>query len=210
MTKLNLGIYFPLLLICLPVLVKAEICFKSFEEDTTIAQAIFVGKVVKIQRGQFWHKGTYKYQGEPKDVFTFKVVKSFKGLRPIVQYLSVIGPINGCCNEHFIKDSTFLVFAYGECAETELLWTNDCSNTGLLSDQMDLYRKLGTGVKHVVKDQLLETEVKRDSLLHTIDNLNSKIGTLKKENGRFSIFTILLTVLSFILLTLIVIMKREK
>jgi hypothetical protein len=199
--------YIILLSLCLPSLAKADICFKTFEEDTIVAAAIFVGKVVKIEESQFWHRG-------PKTIFTFEIKESFKGLWRGLDYISIIGPIHGCCNEHFINDSTFLVFAYGDGESSTLLWTNDCSNTGLLSKQMDIYQKLGNGVKHVANTEFLEyinkPEIKRDSLLHTIDSLNSQINDFQKESTRFVVFSILLTIIPVILLILIINMRKKK
>jgi hypothetical protein len=193
----------------LPILCKADFCFKSFEEDTTVSKAIFVGKVVKIENGKYW------YRGLPKTIFTFEVIESFKGLRKRVSYLSLIGPINGCCNEHFAIDSTFLVFAYGDCDDARILWTNDCSNTGLLSQEIDHYKKLGTPIKHEKYD---------DEYIHynreqsQIDSLNKRIESLElsfeaslaSESNLTTQRNILAILLGLLFLILAVFIKRNK
>ena len=148
---------------------KSDTCFKSFETDTAQAQAIFVGKVVKMENGLYW------YRGDHTTVFTFEVIESFKGLRQDVGYISLVGPINGCCNEHFEKDSVFLVFGYNECKDTKFLWTNDCSNTGLLSKQKINYHRLGIPLKHTVTPEDSEYFKQHDP------NADSLVGLINKS-----------------------------
>ncbi len=87
---------------------KADICIKTFEQDSATAKAIFVGKVVKIDGG-YWHQ-----EGYYKLIFTFQILESFRGVNPRAGYVSAIGPIGGCCNIHYERDSTYLVFAYSD------------------------------------------------------------------------------------------------
>lgn len=196
----------------LPILCKADFCFKSFEEDTAASKAIFVGKVVKIEIGKYW------FRGLPKTIFTFEITESFKGLQKRVSYISLIGPINGCCNERFEIDSTFLVFAYGDCKDARILWTNDCSNTGLLSQQIENYKKLRDPIKHErFDDEFIyynKEQSKIDSLLHRIESLellfeassSSKSNLITQRN----IFAILLALLFLIMAVLIQRNKKRK
>jgi hypothetical protein len=117
---------------------KADMCFSSFERDTARCEAIFVGKVVDVVYNKFFHFG----QG--KTIFTFEVNESYKGLSLYDRYISVIGPIGGCCNHSFIKDSVYLVFAYGN----GILYTNDCSSSGLLSKRSGHLGHLGKSIIH--------------------------------------------------------------
>ncbi len=166
-----------LLISVLPLTAKADFCFRSFENDTAVAKAIFVGKVVQIESDQFWNNGRLC------DIFTFEIIQSFKGINQWVGYISLIGPIHGCCNEHFVQDSTFLVFAYGDCDNTSLLWTNDCSNTGLLSKEKENYEKLGKSIYHRKDPDLakfLNTDhLKINVLQNKIKHLNLNIHSTK-------------------------------
>ncbi len=206
MNKATLIKYLLVLYLGLPSFAKADICFRTFEEDTTIAQAIFVGKVVKIEESQFWHNG-------PKTIFTFEITESFKGLWKGLSYVSIIGPIHGCCNEHFVMDSTFLVFAYGDGQKSTLLWTNDCSNTGLLSEQKVLYQKLGIGIKHKSDPDLLkllnDPGATQDSLLQIIEDLNLRNAVIMKDKDRLRSITIVLILVSAALLTLMIFRKKK-
>ena len=197
MLGINKGGIALLLIIFLPILSRADMCFRSFEEDTTVAKAIFVGKVVKIERGQYWH------QGFPKVIFTFEVIESFKGLRQRTGYISLIGPIDGCCNVHFEKDSTFLVFAYGDCENSRILWTNDCSTTGLLSIEKANYHKLGNSIKHSANSEDLEYmnvyDTKTDSLLRGIGKLNGRIESIQEEKRSLKKYLIALGVFACLL-----------
>lgn len=166
--------------LCFPFICMADYCFKTFEDDKETAKAIFVGKVVKIEQEQFW------YYGLPKSVFTIEVKESFKGLRKGVGYLSLIGPVNGCCNINFQLDSTFLVFAYSDSEDSKMFWTNDCSNTGLLSEQKDLIQKLGVPLTHEIsqrqRDYFNYEDLKLDSLENSISELDIQLAALQESN----------------------------
>ncbi len=175
---------------CLPILARADFCFTPFEMDTAEANEIFVGKVVKIERGAFW------YGRRPKTIFTFEVMELFKGDGPRGGYKSIIGPIHGCCNEHFKMDSTFLVFAYGDCENSSLLWTNDCSNTGLLSEEQEIYHKLGDAIKYnPIKedvDYMNSNAHEIDSLQMNIEKLNLHIAAIQEDKSNLNNYLIAL------------------
>lgn len=119
---------------------QAEFCFKSFEQDTAEAKAIFIGEIVEI------NKNALLYRQEQKHILTFKVITNFKGLANYDIYVSIISPIDGCCNNHFTVGSNYLVFAYGN--EDQFLWTNDCSNTGPVKTKKEFITKLYTNFPH--------------------------------------------------------------
>lgn len=202
-------LFIQVIILVLPNISRADFCFKSFEEDTTVAKAIFVGKVVKMEKGQFWHRGL------PTTIFTFEVLESFKGLKQRVSHLSLIGPINGCCNEHFELDSIFLVFAYGECDDSRILWTNDCSNTGLLSQEIDNYKKLGTPIEHEKYD---DEFIHYNREQYQIDSLNKRIESLElsfevslvSERNLITQRNILAILLGLLFFIMVVFIKRNK
>jgi len=171
------------LVIVIPKISKADICIKTFEQDSATAKAIFVGKVVKIDGG-YWHLGHEKL------IFTFQVLESFRGINSRTGYVSAIGPIGGCCNVHYKRDSTYLVFAYSnsDSRNTELLWTNDCTNTELLSKSKVIYNRLGIPKKHKAKTKLLkyinEDEIRTDSMLNEINKLKSDRDLIKKKKSK--------------------------
>ncbi len=196
-----------MIILTLPFTSKAEICFKSFEEDTTVSKAIFVGKVIKIEEGKYW------YRGRPKTIFTFEVLESFKGLQKGIGHLSLIGAINGCCNENFIVDSTFLVFAYSDCENSSILWTNDCSNTGLLSKQIVNYQKLGNAIQHVrTNDEFNSEQSQIDSLYKRIENLEISLKKSQASNGNLNVQRIVLSIAIGVLFIITAAMaaKRKK
>lgn len=115
----------------------ADICFKTFEQDTTEADIIFIGRVIEIDEDAFWHRG------DPLEIFTFEIQESFKGISKYREVISILGPAYGCCNVSFMQDSTYLVFAYADGLNSRTYWTNDCSLSGLLSETHEYYQKLG-------------------------------------------------------------------
>jgi hypothetical protein len=197
-------LFFLLLLIIIPTS-KANtcICQYSFAEATTNAKAIFIGKVIGIDKDRYW------LQGKPKSVFTFQVFESFKGLNKHVGIISVIAPIGDCEIGNFRKDSIYLMVAYSDCNDCEILWTNDCANSGLLSKKRDLIKKLGTSTKHT---NPYNTENTYDlSILDAAfitEALTTKIATLEQEiqtiNTSKKQRDYLIIILGAIILTLLV------
>lgn len=205
---------FIILFICTPILSKADFCFKPFEKDTAIAKAIFVGKVVKIEKGQFWQYAS------PKTIFTFNVIESFKGLEKWVGYISLIGPIGGCCNEHFVLDSTFLVFAYGDGNSdySRVLWTNDCSSTGIMGNDIvqKHYKQLGSPLKHTpFPDEKLyksPNELRIDTLLTNLSQFKNRINTIEKDKNNLNTYLYILgiVILALCILTIKLRVRNKK
>lgn len=124
--------------------IKADICIRTFENDTLIAKAIFTGKVVDKIESKFWHNSN------PASITTFEIIESYKGLFPNISYLTVLGPLFVCCNKEYQLDSTYLIFAYSQDNTQFVYYTLECSQTGLLSGNKHLISRLpppiGTGV----------------------------------------------------------------
>jgi hypothetical protein len=173
------------------------ICQYSFEEDTTNAKAIFIGKVIGIDKNRFW------LNGNPKSIFTFQVSESYKGFSNYHGFVSVIAPIGGCEEGYFRKDSIYLVFAYSDCKQTELLWTNNCSNSGLLTESLEHIKKLGTSLKHTntFNINVKENAFLLESLTTELATLQQDLQTSKKNNKQLTYF---LLALGVIILTLLI------
>ena len=147
---------------------KACTCFHDFERDTSECTAIFIGKVVDSKYNKFW------YYGRPKTILTFEVGVSYRGLSEDESYYSVVASIGGCGSAHFVKDSVYLVFAYGD----EVLYTNDCTCSGLLSERNDLLGFLGNSKTHSKSEWQLK-EIQADEAYH--DSLRTKNAEMQDE-----------------------------
>ncbi len=195
------------LILLFPNLVKGDFCWKTFEQDTTVANAIFVGRVIKIENNNFWYN-------DSKSIITFEIKESFKGLSKGISYISLVGPIHGCCNIHYVLDSTFLVFAYGDCNNSIILWTNDCSNTGLLSQRMELYEKLGKSIEHKPDPKLIseinDDKLRADSLIAKIYTLKIEIEAIQKESKLFKIVFLIISIALVFVSTLGIIRVKWK
>jgi len=64
----------------------------------------------------------------------------------------------------FKKDSVFLVFAYTDGENSRTFWTNDCSNSGLLSENHENYKKPGIPVTHKSSSEWADDFMKQNSL----------------------------------------------
>ncbi len=173
--------------------VYAEFCFKSFETDTTVARAIFIGQVVEINRDAIY------YRQEKKDIFTFKVSKYYKGLSIYDEYISVIGPVDGCCNEHFILNFTYLVFTYGDGNQEKFHWTNDCSNTGPLSVSHHLIKQLGVAKEPI---SVFPFKINKNKQIHHLEDqikqLEQQIINSKRTNRIILYVSIFLILICFL------------
>lgn len=167
--------------------VKADVCFPSFENDTSQAEVIFVGKVLSINKDSYWTRGT-----NPLKTYTFQVSESFKGLDDSQQLITVFGTIRGCCDVNFITDSTYLVFAYE--IGTNVFWTNDCSVSGLLSETQQFYSLLGDPTIHSNLESWDELKLKHqaeiDSLKSTLRQTQAKLNQQKQERDLFLVLCI--------------------
>lgn len=157
-----------LIIVLTSFIARADLCLTTFEQDSSQADIIFVGKVINIDEGAFWHRG------DPLEIFTFEIKESFKGLYKSREIVSILGPAYGCCNVHFKTDSTYLVFAYADGENSRTYWTNDCSLSGLLAETQEYYQKLGEPLvpdgngwsknyfrkKKVIEDSVSQAQVK--------------------------------------------------
>jgi hypothetical protein len=196
-------ILFFLFLISVPV--KADLCFRSFEKDTSLANIIFVGKLYKISEDPFWHRG------DPLTVFNFEIYESFKGLYKSRKFISIIGPAYGCCNVKFKADSTYLVFAYEDGKNSRTYWTNDCSNTQLLSESEENYKRLGVPLIHPPHSW---SELYVKQLLAEEDSVKQSILLIKSQNNVYEeqnkVLKYILVILVLIVVVLTVAMFRHK
>lgn len=184
-------------LLSLTFQVKADVCFPSFEKDTSQAEVIFVGKVLSINQDSYWTRGT-----SPIKTYTFQVSESFKGLDDSEELITVFGAIRGCCDVNFISDSTYLVFAYEN--GTNVFWTNDCSVSGLLSETQQPYTLLGNPTIHSNLESWDELKLKhqteKDSLRSTLWQTQVQLKQQQKERNIFLIIGIGLLILVISLL----------
>lgn len=184
---------------------KADTCFSNFERDTIRCEAIFVGKVVDVVNNKFFHFG------EHKKIFTFELYESYKGMNPYASYVSVIGPIGGCCNHSFIKDSVYLVFAYGN----DILYTNDYSSSGLLSNRLGYQRRLGNSIIHKEnlwqREKILREEIITDSVKVVNSKLKEELQILNnKSKTQIRIQSVLVIVIILFIFLLFFSFKYRK
>lgn len=194
------------MLILLADIAKADICFQSFENDTINSKVIFVGEVVDITYN-------YWYRSEPKRIYTFKLSESFKGLRQGTGYVSVIGPVNGCCIDRFAIDSTYIVFAYSDYEDSDFLWTNDCSNSGLLSESGEIYSLLNNSIRHNPTSFDFSTgkDAEIELLSHEITRLQSEVEQARHNNdGSKRCFYILACLSIFLFIMVIILLLRKR
>lgn len=170
----------------------ADVCVPKFESDTAYSKAIFVGKVVGIERAAYWS------QGHPLTVYTFEITESFKGVNPFANYLSVISPVYGCCSPYFHRDSVYLVFANAYDPIGYMLFCNDCSMTGLLSTLRAEYQRLGPSQKHKQNKRFFDSRIyfqinkyaRKNALLALENNqLQSEVSTLSAQLRNLIILT---------------------
>ncbi len=203
--SMNLTHYIFLLLLTISNNIKAEICFSSFERDTSTCKEIFIGKVVDVAHNKVLH------YGQPKTIFTFEVSRSFKGFSKYLSYISVVGPFGGCCVHNFIKDSTYLVFAYGDGVP----YTNDCSSSGLLSERGIYVSRLGSSIVPDKKKWQFEILQSEQRLLDSIRTENRHLQNelqsiiLKNRNQEHIQAGFIITIL-LILTSLIIAFRRKK
>lgn len=161
----------------------ADLCFKTFEQDTTDASAIFVGKVIHIEQNSFFA------DGRSRSIVTFELIESFKGVRTWESYLSLITPFPGQYGNNYPIDSTFLVFAYASDKIFSPIWTNECSLTDLISESKVNYERLGNPRKHHPDKMLLlhfrNHSIRKDSVLALRDSLQNTQD--EYEKGKFTI-----------------------
>lgn len=183
-------------------LLKADTCVSSFEKDSANSKAIFIGKVVDVTNDKLMVDQDFK------TIFTFEILGSYRGLHIRGNYVSIIGPIDGCCNHHFVKDSVYLIFAYENVGIQGMLYNNDCSSSGLLSEKGDDIKRLGKPLKHYknrLQMNIIYTEqIHEDSVKNTVNNLNKKLETLKKENRN-----LLYILIGILIIVLIIIYKLK-
>ena len=187
----------------------ADICFTTFEEDSTNADVIFVGKVIDVNYGAFW------FGGGETSIYTFEIIESFKGISEYRTVTSLLSPVYGCCSPHFKLGSTFLVFAFSFGEDSLAYWTNDCTLTDLLSESREYYERLGEPLKPNPKSsdkdrfierrnwQVEQEQIKNDSLNKLSRNLQLSLANKQRTNTYMSIA---LTI--FGLLTLIFVIQR--
>lgn len=166
---------FALLIIIKPKQAKAETCIRTFEIDTTYANAIFVGKIVDKIEKKFW------FNQIPASIYTFEIIESYKGLESYIGYLSLLDAYMQYSNTQFTIDSTYLIFAYSNCGKSHLLYTQSCSHTGLLSEKKNLLSKLNPPKKHIIRNYS-QNYFKNDQLLiDSLINKNTVLNTQLKE-----------------------------
>ena len=193
-----------------PIVLKADFCFKSFEKDTAEAQAIFVGKLIQVSPNTYW------YNNKCKSIFTFELTESFKGINSYVELVSILSPLHGCCNERFIKDSTYLVFAYSNCENSNIYWSNDCSNTGLLSQEISNYNQLKNKTLHKLsgrkKEFVNKSSLNIDSLKLKSSQLSIKLQRVDEINSELTrqIFILSAFVILFILLLIFTQIRKKR
>ncbi|WP_224996938.1 hypothetical protein [Cesiribacter sp. SM1] len=196
-----------LLLITIPRLcVLAETCFTTFKGDSARADIIFVGKLYKISEDEFWHRGN------AQTVFNFEVHESFKGLKTYQKYVSIIGPGYNCCNVHFIQDSVYLVFAYGDGKNSSTYYTSDCSLTGLLSESNEYYERLGESIiptANAVDQELLNRRDKTNERNQKLITTLTAEVKAKDDQKKTLIFVIGLLVLIIVGLAFKIIRKNS-
>lgn len=181
----------------------ADLCMKTFEQDTADADVIFTGTVINIDHGAFWHRD------RPSKIVTFKIHTSFKGLNSYRGFISIFEEYLGCCSPDFIFDSAYIVYAYSEDKYSWFHWTNDCSWTSLLSKTQNLNKVFGNVTTHENNDQAIKRLDKKRSGKDSVDNMNKKLlsenNTLKKNN-RVQLWIIY----GFIVLTICLILLKSK
>ncbi len=191
----------------------ADVCFTTFEKDSTNAKVIFIGKVIEVKYGAYW------VNGYPTSIYTFEVSESFKGLSKWRNVISIMSPVNGCCSPHFKMDSTFLVFGFSDGEYPNFYWTNDCSLTGLLSEPetQEYISRLGTALKpeptsddlelfNERKEWFLEQELKKtDSLNQLHTNFQNSVASAQQTNIYLTIALVI-----FILLTLYLVIQKVR
>lgn len=193
-----------ILLILAPItsIIKADICFNTFERDTAKSTVIFIGKVVDVLQYKFW------YKDDPKTIYTFKVSESFKGLTITESFVSIVSPVDGCCAKLFIKDSVYLIFAYGK----DFFYTNDCSISALLSKSGDYVLRLGNSKKHFPPLKLIEkflySEKKNNLLIAQKTAMDLEIQSIERwyQNQIFILYPITIV----LAISILILLKRLK
>lgn len=187
-----------------------DLCWKTFEEDTTDADVIFVGRVIDINKRSYWIRNS------PTHVITFRVMESFKGISKYNQIFSILSPVHGCCSPRFVEDSTFLVFAYGFGQSSDAYWTNDCSWTELLSESTEAYKRLGIPYKPFYNRRNLDlfTELKElktekhrakmDSINLILSNLELDVSNERRQKNGFMISLVV-----FLIVFMLFVYKRK-
>ena len=185
-----------------------SMCFRTFEEDTSISNIIFIGQVDTNYEDHFIH------DGYPRKMTNFFVLESFKGLRKEINYISILGMRSG---GKYRKDSLYIVFAQdlSNCEnKSYVFFADDCSYTGLLSRNKELLNKLGKSKKHngkngkvpkiILEHRKRAQEEKKISQEWAIDNYNATIEILSKRNSLYKKLIIGLSLLCIILIGLVI------
>ena len=97
-------------------------------ERLATSDIVFLGKATQIHLSQDGVSGA-----------TFEVQQSWKGI--FTKHVYVGTSLGTDCNIEFVKDQTYLVYAY----DMESPYTHLCSGTKLLADSYDDLRFLGAG-----------------------------------------------------------------
>jgi hypothetical protein len=170
MAKLQMII---LLLLALNGLVKADICFPSFEKDSANADVIFIGKVLEI------NKDAYLVDQMLTSIFTFEIVARYRGTQD--NTISILSPLYGCCSPHFEQDSVYIVFAtkYGE--QPAIYGVNSCSATALLSEYPEYAIRLGPSTKPRPFDMEEYLQDRRHSSLRNYADENTRLVSLNRQ-----------------------------
>lgn len=119
--------YYTLLVLCFLLSIhqsKADLCFRTVEEDTSSFNSVFIGECISFSREALWNnKGVF-------NVFNFKITESFKGLNKDESYVSLV--VYSGEWVWFAIDSVYLIFANKH--PDGLFYTTSCTNTRLLSN----------------------------------------------------------------------------